>query len=432
MQFAARPLIAIAIGICVALTTACGPRPPQPGGHGKVPDWSRPSEQITSRPGKPNPFLHTDGMLIKDGSGRPVVLRGVNLGGWLLWEGWIWGGGFVSESTILERLAKLVGPEMTRKFQADYYTAFITEQDIARIAGLGFNVVRVPINHRLLTRGGAESQAGWRILDDVIGWSEKHGVYVVLTLHSAPGGQSRVFTADPAKSQSLWASAANQTDTVGLWKAIAARYRRRAIIAGYDLLNEPSPKDGAQLNDLYRGIIQGIREVDPYRMVILEGTRFSQDFSMLNQRLSPNQLFGFHMYTWFGDNRRQLLSELSRHAKATQTPMWLGEFGENDYSMIESTRLLVEDPAYRFVGWTFWTWKKVPKRYPALLAIQPTPAWQKVIQWVSAPRWPNEKPTAEEAQRGMTEFLSAVRYENNVTNNQMIMALTGSGAPARF
>lgn len=153
---------------------------------------------------------------------------------------------------------------------------------------------------------------------------------------------------------------------------------------------------------------------------------------MLDQQLSPNQLFGFHMYTWFGDNRRRLLAELSRHAKATRTPMWLGEFGENDYSMIESTRQLVQDPAYGFVGWAFWTWKKVPKRYPALVAIQPTPAWQKVIQWVSAPRWPNEKPSAEEAKRGIAEFLSAVRYENNVPNNQMIKALTGRGAPARF
>jgi hypothetical protein len=423
----------MAIGLILVFAIVCSSG--QRTSEGVVHPTLRPADHFSPVSRKPNPCLHIEGNSLKDGSGKIVVLRGVNLGGWLLWEGWIWGGGLTSESALRERIDNLVGPDVARNFEEDYYAAFITEQDIARIASLGFNVVRIPINHRLLSRGGAGSpdgRSGWGLLDNVIGWSEKHGVYVVLTLHSAPGGQSRVFTADPAKFQSLWASETHQMDTVGLWKKIAERYKDRKIIAGYDLLNEPSPKNAPQLKALYSEIIKGIREVDPCRMVILEGSRFSTNFSMLDHQLDSNQLFGFHMYTWFGDNRRRLLSELSRQAKETRTPLWLGEFGENKIPMIESTRQMVEEPAYGFVGWAFWTWKKVPKKFPALFAIQPTPAWQKFIQWVSAPRWPNEKPTAEEAKRGIAEFLTAVRHENNAPNNQMIKALTGNHASERF
>jgi hypothetical protein len=179
------------------------------------------------------PFVHADGTLIRDEQNRPLHLRGVNLGGWLSWEGWIFGGGFESQTTILGRLGSLVGPETAGAFRDAVHARFIAEPDIARIAAMGFNVVRVPLNCRLLeddARPDAYKEAGWQVLDRLLGWCEAHRVYAVLDLHSAPGGQSKLFMADPAdpaKGAVLWSDEACQARTVALYEDPAG------LVSGY-------------------------------------------------------------------------------------------------------------------------------------------------------------------------------------------------------
>ena len=376
----------------------------------------------------PAGFIHADGIELRDGQGNPIKLRGVNLGGWLQWEGWIWGGGFTAESVILSRLQGLVGPQEAARFEAEIYRGFVAEQDIARIAELGFNVVRVPINHRLLEDDDAPfvyKESGWEVLDRLLAWCESNGVYVVITLHSAPGGQSRLFTADPQQRNLLWQSNENQERTVALWQAIAERYRHRTIVAGYDLLNEPDPTSGEELIAFYQRIIDVVRAVDPEHLILLEGSNFAQDFSMFSAPLTYNQAYSFHMYSWFGDDRAEKLAAYSALARQHNVPLWNGEFGENTIEIIESTVALYEDPVYAIQGWAFWTWKKVPNRFPALISIPVIDAWSAVIEWIELPLWPNEEPSAESAIQGINDFLANMTLDQNEENAEMIQILTG-------
>jgi aryl-phospho-beta-D-glucosidase BglC (GH1 family) len=147
-----------------------------------------------------NPMVHQKGTLIVDPNGEPLKLRGVLLEGWLQWNGPLWGVGLTSETTISNKLEQLAGAGEFQAFRKGIYDNFITERDIEIIAGLGLNVVRVPINHHILeSPSGAPDYeaAGWEYLDRLLEWCEQHEVYVVLDLHSAPGGQSGVFVADP-------------------------------------------------------------------------------------------------------------------------------------------------------------------------------------------------------------------------------------------
>jgi hypothetical protein len=365
-------------------------------------------------------WLHVEGLSLLNEQGETVELRGVNLGGWLTWEGWIWGGGFNAESTILERLASVAGQERTEQFRQEVYGRFITEADIARIHELGFNVVRVPINHRLLEE---ENEAGRQLLDRLLAWCERHQLYVVLTLHAAPGGQAKLFTADPDAGDLLWESAENQASTVAFWQTIATWYADRPVVAGYDLLNEPDPAAPEMLLALYEEIIAAIRTVDQRHIIILEGSSLGRDLTLFAEPPATNLVYSFHMYTWFGDPREE---ELARHAaKALQhnTPLWVGEFGENNLDMLAGTVALYENSELPIVGWAFWTWKKVPNRYPYLMAIQPGPAWQQLIEWVEWPRWPNVAPTPDIVEQGMTEFLEAVQVDQLTFNADMAEAL---------
>src|SRR5437899_2375662 len=63
-----------------------------------------------SAPGRqPLPFLRADGSRIVDASGSPVLLKGCNLGNWLLLEPWMFGGSLTARdqagifSTLSER-----------------------------------------------------------------------------------------------------------------------------------------------------------------------------------------------------------------------------------------------------------------------------------------------------------------------------------------
>jgi len=366
-------------------------------------------------------FVHADGMLIRDENGRELKLRGVNLGGWLVWEGWIWGGGQDAESALMRQLEEVLGAEGARAFRTDYYARFVGEKDIARVARMGLNVVRVPINHRLLeddAAPGVYKDAGWQVLDRLLGWCEKHRVYAVLDLGAAPGGQCKYFYADPDAGGLLWDSEANQARTVALWKAVAARYKDRRIIAGYDLLDEPIPPDGQTLVNLYTRIIAAIREVDPGHMLIIQGADFSRDLSIFSRPLDRNQAYSFHLYTWFLDDRRKLLDAFRAVAGKHNVPLWNGEFGENKLDMLQSTVAMLEDPRNRVCGYCFWTWKKVPNKYPALLSFDPSDKWKTLISWASG-SWFTRKPSPQAAAAAAREFLAAVEYDQNAENSEL-------------
>ena len=77
-----------------------------------------------------------DGYLVNE-DGEEIVLKGVNLGNWLLWETWM---GFVPEYTddwayfdTLEVLLERFGEEKTNEIIRTFEDNFITEEDIAQI-----------------------------------------------------------------------------------------------------------------------------------------------------------------------------------------------------------------------------------------------------------------------------------------------------------
>jgi endoglucanase len=134
-------------------------------------------------------FIQSKGTSLAYGKNIPIHLKGVNLGGWLLWEGWIWGKGFISETTIFDKISAVVGKDSAISFREKIHHNFIKEEDIKQIAACGFNVVRIPFNHLLLEDDSLPyhyKNSGWLLLDSVLGWCRKYNVFAVLDLHSAP------------------------------------------------------------------------------------------------------------------------------------------------------------------------------------------------------------------------------------------------------
>lgn len=355
------------------------------------------------------PFVSRDGQTIIDSTGKVIQLKGVNLGGWLLWEGWIWGGGYTKEGDIVKNLSTIAGKQEFDAFHKDIYQNFINESDIKAISELGFSVVRVPFNHRTFDSTYAPV-SGWQLIDSVLKWCGKYHLYAILDMHAAVGGQSNFFISDPIKPN-LWKSESNKQATVNLWMKIASRYANRKIIAGYDLLNEPIPSSKPDLVEMYDRIIKAIREVDNNHMIILEGTNFAKDFSMFTRLPDNNMLFSFHVYTWFGGEPKDKMKQFADVRERLDVPMWCGEWGENNYDVIQRTLDAFAAPDNKFSGWCFWTWKKHPNGYASLNAINVSTSWKDVITWCSKPTV-KTTPPHDVAVAAMLEFRKAMRYEN--------------------
>src|SRR3989338_4748735 len=138
-------LIAVALSACTSTTKK--PIPPKEA----IPPKEPISKQPVSRVPAANGFLKTSGTDIVDEQGNKVILRGVNLGGWLLPEGYLLKleGGYDRPRMIDKLIIELAGEDYAKTFWPAYRASYISEDDIRAVAGLGFNHVRVPFNANL-------------------------------------------------------------------------------------------------------------------------------------------------------------------------------------------------------------------------------------------------------------------------------------------
>lgn len=196
---------------------------------------------------------------------RPIVLRGINWGWWHL--------------------------EGTR----------YAEADMRRQAEWGANVLRLTLWSREIedtANPGRLLEKGVRDIDEVLIWAEKYGQYVILDMHGCPGRQAGFGPDDAARG--IWTDAVAQRRYLLLWRALASRYRDRAVVAAYELMNEPdtlqtSPKE---LVDLQRRAIATIREVDAHKAIVVTGDHSSdaRSLSAANLLEDKNLIYTIHFY----------------------------------------------------------------------------------------------------------------------------------------
>jgi endoglucanase len=375
-----------------------------------------------------NPMVHAKGRDLVDGSGQTIRFRGVQLEGWLMWNGVMWGTGFHSETQLREALTELAGEKAFEEFRRGIYANFVTEHDIEMISDLGFNLVRVSLNHQSLEEDEALIYGH---LDLLMKWCRKHRVYVMLVLHAAPGGQSGVFVCDP-ESPNLWASQDNQDRTVEIWRRLAARYANERIVMGYDLLNEPGPFWGHDLTRTYDRISSAIRAVDSNHLLILEGSHITTDFSMFKgPPEDDNVAYCFHSYDFLSHEiPTDAVKKLNKLARSHDVPIINSEFGAHTIDWTSRTIQLYDNE--NVAGWVYWPWKRVPQGYPNktdqrwmhLAGISAGDGWVKVMRWMALPAiFP--KPTAAEAQKAMTGFVRESRAKNLVVEDGMKKVFTG-------
>jgi len=338
------------------------------------------------------PFLHTQGSKFADADGQPVRLRGVGLGGWLNMENFITGYA-ANESLMRAAVRDVLGPDAYELFFERLLTVFFTDEDAALLAGTGLNCVRVPVNYHHFEDDSAPltiKPDGFRHLDRVIDLCARHGIYTVIDLHAAPGGQNHHWHSDnPTHVPLFWVHRDFQDRVVNLWEHLATHYRGHPGVAGYNLLNEPADESRAVVGPFYERLVAAVRAVDPDHILFLDGNTYSTEFDIFGaDSAAPaderprNIVYACHDYaaaglgrggpypgltdgTWFDAAALELkFRQRSEFSRRTGTPVWVGEFGPiytGDPVRDDQRRQILADQLeiYRRydASWSIWTYK---------------------------------------------------------------------------
>ena len=377
-------------------------------------------------------FVTVRGKQFIEPNGRPILLKGINLGNWLMPEGYMFKFKTASSPRLIEGLVnQLVGEDEARRFWKAYRDNYITVEDIKFIKQAGFNSVRVPFNYRLFVTDGEIQRLegpGYELLDRVVGWCKREGLYVVLDMHAAPGGQTGDNIDDSWGYPFLFESPESQELTVKIWQKIAARYKNEPIVIGYDLLNEPIPhffdKDyfNPKLEPLYRKIVTGIRSVDKNHIIFLGGAQWDSNFKVFGPPFDPKLAYTFHKY-WM-DVKQEAVQEYVDFSNKHNVPIWMGESGENTDEWIASFRTLLEQNA---IGWCFWPYKKLDSTR-GIASIKKPSEWDAIIAFADHPRTTFEdvrknRPPKEKVDKSLAAYLEQIKFKNCDINNGYLKAL---------
>lgn len=198
--------------------------------------------------------------------------EGINLGGWL---------------SQFDRMSEA------------HFEEFITEADIARIAGMGYDHVRVPIDYVLLEdEEGRPLEAGFRYLERCRKWCETHGLNMLIDLHECYG-----YSFDPLKRDmdraKFFYDEALQKRFFALWRRIAERFSDYPGQVAFEPLNEVVLSEVA---DAWNGIagryIRMMREIAPKSFLVIGGVCYNSVLSvpLLDLPLDEHLVYNFHCY----------------------------------------------------------------------------------------------------------------------------------------
>jgi endoglycosylceramidase len=301
--------------------------------------------------------------------------------------------------------------------------------DLAQMRPMGFNVLRLNLSWSLAepTPGNISSAYLDRVAQ-VVGWAAAQGVYVVLDMHqdawskhvythpgdTCPPGFNAIRGYDGAPA---WAAAytgpacalhgVRELDTavdqgfnnfytdvqasdgtglqehfVGVLKALAARFKNNPAVAGYELMNEPSPAPAEptdpQLINLWGKMVDAVVAATPgFRQLFFFEPSVLRDVVDASQVLTPwtlasaypNAVYAPHIYTGVFTLDQQAAQQRLlptnggyqssiRDAQNLGLPLWIGEFGNDppdDNTIMRSSYQLQDQ---YMLGGAYWLWKE--------------------------------------------------------------------------
>lgn len=198
--------------------------------------------------------------------------KGVNLGGWI---------------------------SQFAKYDHQHFRNFITEADIAYIASLGFDHVRVPVDYNVLEdEDGNPLETGFGYLRNCLNWCSAHNLNMLIDLHECYGYSFDPLKKDMDRSKFFYDEVL-QARFLNLWKRIAQEFKDYPDRVAFEPLNEVVLWDVADAwNALIRKYIETIRSIAPKAWLVIGGVCYNSVMSveLLEKPYDDRVVYNFHCY----------------------------------------------------------------------------------------------------------------------------------------
>ncbi len=229
-------------------------------------------------------------------------------------------------------------------YSAHHTETETTPEDIATIAKLGFDNVRLsvdatPLEEAPLGADGLNADFTGR-LDKALDSILANGMAVTVDLHPEEPYKLGVRTSNESVDR-----------LVMLWRKLAAHYANRdPERVFFEIMNEPEVSDPYRWAGIQARVAAAIREVAPHNTFIATGPNYSDIVDLLTQHplADGNVIYNFHFYD---------PHEFTHQGANWGAPYWIYEHGipypPTESSMAELVRQ-VPDPADRFKLENYW------------------------------------------------------------------------------
>jgi endoglucanase len=335
--------------------------------------------------GAPNPFLSASGLNIRNnyGQGDIVPLHGVNLGSWLLMEGWMCpmdSSGLADNYSVIQTLDSRFGVAAEQSLIQTYQNTWITTNDLDNIKALGMNYIRLPFWWGdIQTLGGAWRPDAFAQMDWLVTNAWQRGIYVLIDFHGVPGGQSTSQDTGYENQNQYWTNVTDQLQTTLIWSNVAAHFNGNPAVLGYDLINEPvgAPSQAA-IWTAYNSLYQTVRTVDPNHIIVMEGCWSGTGTSgqQLNWQwdvLPPpaqygwtNVVYSMHAYSSGSDTPanevNKQVNDFNSH-QSWNVPCLIGEFNWEDNTASYWQYGTLQFNANN-MNWSHWSYKATSGSVP--------------------------------------------------------------------
>jgi hypothetical protein len=278
-----------------------------------------------------------------------------------------------SDKPLFIKLEERFGTEIRDELLDIYIGAWIQENDIKWLSERGFNLVRVPIGYRTLTKGShleqpAElvwNEATFARIEKLLDWCETWGVYAIIDIQECPGGQNN-YSGDAL----LYENALYQQLTVELWEELSDRLKERNIVAAYSLLAEPMQAPSAEARDMmYDKLVKAIRaKGDEHMLVIHDGFMAVTTFPQPENYGWENVIYSTHIFEWGARTYTDYKNVMGfydlyfRKAQEKQNvPYFIGSFSTiwDEPWAYEAVAFTVDWYHQYNWSWSLWAYKRI-------------------------------------------------------------------------
>lgn len=208
------------------------------------------------------------------------LLRGMGIGGWLT---------NYKRFNVLSKERRMI----LTIGDMEHFDSYITESDVAYIASLGMDHIRLGFDQLVLEeRPFFYRQGIVEILHQFVDWCHKYHLRAVLNLHKAVGNYC-----DALDEKGLMQSPGLQERFIALWLKLEDEFAADADVA-FELLNEVVNATAEEWNSLAERTIHALREKNPDRLIIVGGIEWNNPKGLEKLQVFDDDrvIYTYHCY----------------------------------------------------------------------------------------------------------------------------------------